>query len=195
LEVRKGVLELARAIPTVLAQFPDARFRLIGRSLPHPGTGEDLEVHLRRLLEAHLDKVEFLGPVPYSEITAYLADTDICVFPSIWEASGFVCKEAMAAARGVIGSSGSGMAEIIEDGRTGRLVAPGDVDALAKTMIGMLRDPSGRVAMGRAAREHVLSAFAHDVIGPMQEAAYARAIARAQERPAARPSEASCPSS
>jgi glycosyltransferase involved in cell wall biosynthesis len=178
LEVRKGVVELAEAIREVLARAPDTRFRLIGQSVPHPASGEDIAAYMRRSIGRDTPSVEFVGPVPYSEIPGYLRDTDVCVFPSVWEASGFVCKEAMAAARGVVASGGSGMAEIIDDGRTGRLVPPRSGGALAKAILEMLRDPAGRMNMGRAAREHVTSAFSPDVIAPLQEASYRRAMAR-----------------
>jgi glycosyltransferase involved in cell wall biosynthesis len=179
LEARKGVIELAQAIREVLSRAPAARFRLIGRSLPHPATGEDLQLYMRRVIGSNA-AVEFSGAIPYSELPTYLCDTDICVFPSAWEASGFVCKEAMAAARGVIGTTGSGMAEIIEDGRTGRLVPPRNSAALAKAILGMLGDPPGRERLGRAARDFVSRAFAPKIIGPLQEASYFKAMSRSR---------------
>lgn len=179
LEVRKGVIELAHAIRHVLSINPQARFRLVGASLPHPANGEDMQIHMRRLIGPRASSVEFVGVVPYTAIAAVLRDTDICVFPSVWEASGFVCKEAMAAARGVIATGGSGMAEIIEDRRTGRLVPPRDSRALARAILDMLGDPAGRMEMGRAARNHVCAAFSPSVIAPMQEASYRLARARA----------------
>ena len=176
LEARKGILVLVRAMRHILARVPDVGFRLVGQSLPHPVTGEDMEAHIRRALGANISRVEFTGRVPYSQIPAYLRDTDICVFPSIWEASGFVCKEAMAAARGVIATNGSGMAEIVRDGVTGRLTPPGDVNSLTSAISDMLNDPRCRMAMGSAARQHIVEAYAPDVIAPLQEESYRRAI-------------------
>lgn len=182
MEVRKGVLELARAIPMVLAEFPDAQFRFVGPSLPMPGSGRDLTEHIREMLSAHRDRIEYTGALGYRAAMQAWADSDIAVFPSYWEAYGFVCLEAMAAARGVIGSSAGGMAEIIEHGRTGLLVPPRNPKAIADAILALLRDPDRRVAMGRAARAHVATAYASDVIGPLQEASYRRAIARAKVR-------------
>jgi glycogen synthase len=113
-----------------------------------------------------------------------LGDSDICVFPSIWESVGFVCLEAMAAGRGVIASGGSGMAELIEDGRTGRLVPPRDPRSLAEAMLEVIADPSGRIAMGEKARAYARLAYTSEVIGPLQEASYLRAIKRGRPRPA-----------
>ena len=50
LEARKGVIELAQAMRLVLTHAPTTKFRLVGRSLPHPATGEDLAAYMRREL-------------------------------------------------------------------------------------------------------------------------------------------------
>ena len=169
LEVRKGVTDLAEAIPRVLAAYPEARFRLIGRSLPHPGTGEDLTSDLQRRIGRHADAVEFVEAVSYDEVPAYYADTDVCVFPSVWENFPNVCLEAMAAARGVVASSSGGMAEMVDDGVTGRLVAPGNPDDLADAIIGLLADPARRIRMGTAARRQSVERYSAEAIGPLQE--------------------------
>ena len=122
IEVRKGILELAKAIPLVLRRMPNAKFHFVGRVLPHPRDRKPLDEHVRRIVRGHLASVEFVGGVAYSEVPRFLEAADVCVFPSDWEASGFVCLEAMAAGRAVVGSAGGGMAEIIEHGRTGLLV-------------------------------------------------------------------------
>lgn len=182
LEARKGVLELAAAMRLVLAQAPTTKFRLVGRSLPHPSTGEDLAAYVRRQLGPFAEAVEFTDGLPHSEVARTLGDTDICVFPSVWEALGYVCLEAMAAGRGVVASGGSGMAEIIDDGRTGRLVRPRDSRGLADAILEMLADPARRIAMGEKARARISEAYTSDVIGPLQEASYLRAIERGRPR-------------
>ena len=182
LEARKGVIELAQAMRLVLSHAPATKFRLVGRSLPHPATGENLSAYMQRELGPFAQAVEFVGGLPHSEVARALGDTDICVFPSIWENFPYVCLEAMAAGRGVIASSGGGMAEIIDDGRTGRLVEPRDPRGLADAMLEMLADPADRIAMAKMARAHVGVAYSSQVIGPLQEASYLRAIERGRPR-------------
>lgn len=178
LEARKGVIELAEAMRLVLVRAPSTKFRLVGRSLPHPSTGEDLATHMRRLLGPFAGAVEFIDGIPHSEIPRLLGDTDICVFPSVWENLPYVCLEAMAAGRGVIASGGSGMVELIDDGRTGRLVQPRDARGLADAILAMIADPAGRISMGENARAKASMAYTSEVIGPLQEASYLRAIER-----------------
>lgn len=182
LEARKGVLELARAIPLVLAKRPDVRFRFIGRSLPHPEDGRPMIEHLRRQIRGYETSVEFIDAVPHVDVPRELARADVCVFPSDWEASGFVCLEAMAAARGVVGSSAGGMGELIEHGETGLLAPPRNPTSLSAAILELVADPSRRIVMGRAAREAALKLAAPSRVLPLQEASYRRAILRAQAR-------------
>lgn len=67
LEVRKGVLELAKAIPSVLKKVPQARFRFVGRVLPHPADGLGIDRHIRKVLGDCSGSVQFVGGLPYEE--------------------------------------------------------------------------------------------------------------------------------
>lgn len=183
LEVRKGVIELANAISIILKHTPDTKFRFVGRSLPHPSTKRDLIEHLRESIGAeNLDRVEFTGGVSHDQIPELLAATDIAVFPSYWENFPYVCLEAMSAASGVVGSQSGGMAEMIEDGRTGLLINPKKPREIADAIIALLKSPETRIKMGRAARDHVLSTYSADRIAPLQIASYERAIENAKKR-------------
>lgn len=182
LELRKGVIDLADAIPLVLRRFKAARFKFIGRSLPYPGSGEDIRGMLKRRLASVAHAVEFIDGLPYDQVHRHYAASDICVLPSIWENFPNVCLEAMSAARGVVGSSAGGMAEMIDDHRTGLHVPPRNPQAIAGAILTLLQEPERRMEMGSAAREHVRTAYAPDVIAPLQEASYERAIADARKR-------------
>ena len=176
LEMRKGVLDLADAIPHVLDRHPDARFQLVGRSLEHPRTDEDIRTLMERRLAAYDDRVDFLGLVPYETIPDLLTQSDVCVFPSLWENFPNVCLEAMTAARGVVGSARGGMAEMLDDGRVGNVVEPGNAPALADAILDLLNHPDRRKEYGAAARQRVLDAYSFDAVGPQQEACYEAAL-------------------
>jgi glycogen(starch) synthase len=183
LEVRKGVLELAKAIPMVLARAPDARFVFVGRSLPHPSTGEPLdEVILKIAGPAAARSITFAGGVNSDQVSGYLAASAVAVFPSYWENFPYVCLEAMSAACAVIGSNAGGMAEIIDDNRTGILVAPRSPRQIAAAIIDLLNSPAKRAAMGTAARARVVERYSSEAIAPLQEASYRLGIHRAAER-------------
>lgn len=91
------------------------------------------------------------------------AATDIAIVPSTEpESFGLVAVEAMAMSCPVIASGHGGLLEIVDDGLTGKLVAPGDIDALAMTIRLLARDSVMRQAMGKAGREKYLTHFSQD---------------------------------
>jgi glycogen synthase len=178
LETRKGVIDLAKAIPIVLRQCPDVRFRFVGRSDLSPNPELTMRQYLEHLLGKDIQSVEFTDRVPLDDIPMILASTDICVFPSIWENFPNVCLEAMAAARGVIGSCAGGMAEMLGGGTAGRLVPPRSPKKIARAIAELVEDPALRMQLGQAARQRVLTEYCSDRIGVLLERSYARAIAR-----------------
>ena len=180
LEFRKGVRDLACAIPQVLAVLPKMRFRFVGADVADD-YGVFMMGELKKMLGPALSSVEFTGPRPLVEIPALLADTDICVFPSLWENFPLVCLESMAAARGVIGSRAGGMAEQLDEGRCGRLISPQRPDEIAKEIIFLAQHPEERQRLGREARARVLEMYNKERIGRLQEESYQRAIDRKRQ--------------
>ncbi len=178
LEVRKGVIDLAKAIPLILAEQPQAKFRFVGGFQKSPNPQQNMFEYLRDLLQPHLKSVEFTGQLPSEQIPSALSVTDICVFPSIWESFGYVCLEAMAAGRGVVGSSSGGMAEIINSDKFGRLVPPKNPEKIARAVIELLEAPKLRQHLGSAARSRVMEQYNIERVGSLQEASYRRAIAQ-----------------
>lgn len=177
LEVRKGVLELAAAIPKILRHHPDVQFRFIGAAWPSPTPGLNMQQYLLQRLHRYRRQIEFTGAVPLEAIPTLLAETDICVFPSRWENFPGVCLEAMAAARGIVGSSAGGMVEMLEQGAVGRLVNPAQPQEIATAVNELLSQPNLRIQLGQAARDRILTHYNLATIGQLQEQIYAEAIA------------------
>jgi glycosyltransferase involved in cell wall biosynthesis len=82
--------------------------------------------------------------------------------------------EAAAAGCCVVAADHGGLPEIVTDGETGRLVAPGDVDALAAVLAELRDDPAQRERLGAAARADVRARFAPERLAREVEAVYAR---------------------
>jgi glycosyltransferase involved in cell wall biosynthesis len=178
LEFRKGVIDLAEAIPSILKRHPDVTFRFLGSPKESPVPGQDMKQYLQTLLTPHAKSVEFPAAVPMSEIPRMLSEADICIFPSIWENFPNVCLESMSAARATIGSSAGGMAEQLDGGKCGRLVGPRDAKDIASKTIELLDDEKLRIELGERARQRVLDEYNLARIGAIQEASYTRAIDR-----------------
>ena len=95
-----------------------------------------------------------------SELAAAYGVAYVVAAPSVYlDMFPTVVLEAMAAGRPVVVSCFAGTSEIIEDGRTGRVVNPLDVDALAEALLSLLRDKAGATQMGKAAQKLVEERF------------------------------------
>jgi glycosyltransferase involved in cell wall biosynthesis len=144
----KGHLEFVDAAALIHAARPDCRFTIYGDALfSEPGVEQ-----YAREVRAHAAglPVEFTGWV--DDPAAALAETDLLLVPStLVEATTRVILEAYAAGTPVIAFGNGGIPEVVDDGRTGRLVR--SVEEMARAAIDLLADPARRVAMSAAARE------------------------------------------
>jgi glycosyltransferase involved in cell wall biosynthesis len=95
------------------------------------------------------------GSVPPAEVGDYYRRAAVIVVPSLREGYGVAAREAMAHGRAVVASSVGGLLDVVEDGVTGVLVAPGDARSLRAAIERLLDDDSVRSALGEAARERV----------------------------------------
>lgn len=177
LEPRKGVVELAAAIPLLLRQLPELRFRLIGPSWPFKKT--DMESWMRATYPDSMHAVDFVGPIARDRLAEELSRCDAVVLPSRWESFGLVCAEAMSAGRAVVGSSAGGMAEIIVDGESGLLVPPYSPQGIAQAVLRLANDPGLVARLAQGGRARVLEHLGPRRVLPLQVRSYRRAIARA----------------
>ena len=172
LEQRKGVADLVEAIPLILKAEPKSRFRFVGKPDTHPGTLERYDLYIMRRLRRFRSSIEMVGGCAPNKIPEEYRAVNVCVFPSVWENFPNVCLEAMAAGRAIVASSAGGMAEMIQDLVTGRLVAPHAPKQIAEAVIQLLRSPAQCRAMGDGARQRVVATYDAETIGPQLELSY-----------------------
>lgn len=122
-----------------------------------------LEGQIRRLRLA--DCVTLLGALPHEEVMRLLARGAVFVMPSVRARDGEmdgipnVVLEALSVGTPVVATRLSAIPEIVRDGETGRLVPPGDDDALARAIAETLREPETSQAMARRGRDLVRQQF------------------------------------
>lgn len=129
----KGHDTLLRAMRRVVEELPDARLLVIGDGPGRAGC-ERLAQRLGIAGAVHL--LGFRDDVP-----ELLAAVDLVAMPSRREGLPFTAIEAMAAGRPIVASDTGGLPEIVEHERSGLLVEPGDVSALAEAVVRVLKDP------------------------------------------------------
>ncbi len=140
---------LIKAVARARAEVPDLQLSLAGR-------GEQTRDLLRLVVSLGLkDAVQFVGYVPNNEIYKFLVGHHIMVMPSLQESFGVAALEAGACGRPVIATRVGGIPEIVLNNRTGLLVPPNDIDALAEAIVKLAKDEELRRSMGKAAYEFV----------------------------------------
>ena len=172
---------------TVRARFPGPRVLFVGRLVYYKGVEVLIDAMARAAgtllligtgpLEPELraravslgigDRVHFLGRVPDEELPAYYQGSDLFVLPSIakTEAFGVVQIEAMAAGLPVVSTNlPTGVPWVNEDGTTGFVVPPGNVDALARAIDTIAVDGALRARFGHFAARRARDRFSRETM-------------------------------
>lgn len=150
IEIRKGTLVLLKAMSHVIGQYENVELVIAG--------GRHVSVS-EKMLDEVLDSrgirscVKLPGHIPWQEIKKLYESCDIFAIPSYYETFCISAVEAMACGRPVVGTFGTALPEVVEDGVTGLLVPPGDATALAEAILRLLNDEGLARRMGAAGRE------------------------------------------
>jgi sugar transferase (PEP-CTERM/EpsH1 system associated) len=143
---------LLRAVETLLAQGLDASLLLVGQ-------GPELDRLKSLAASSPLLRDRAIFPGPSDDVPALLGAMDVFVLPSVREGMSNALLEAMAAGLPVIAMRVGGNPEIIEDGRSGWLLPPGDAEVLADRLGQLAASPALRERLGSEARRRVLECF------------------------------------
>jgi L-malate glycosyltransferase len=150
----KGHDVLLHAAIEVTRAWPDAIFQFVGdgplrASLEQQAASAGLGDHVRFL--GHRDDV---GDI--------LTASDLFAFPSFMEAFPNGVMEAMASGLPVVATKVGGIPELVQHGRNGLLVPPGDSAALAGAILRMLGSPADADEYGRAARKTIAARYSFE---------------------------------
>lgn len=153
----KGARVLVQAFAKVKEQLPEARLLI---------AGQGPESRALQELISNLDlasSVSLLGHLTRDEMERRFAGAWVQAVPSLWEdpfSNG--AAEAMMRGTAVVASASGSLNEMIDEGQTGLLFKPGDVDALAAALLRLLQNRSLAEEMGRAGRKKALSFFSEE---------------------------------
>ena len=170
LRPEKGHDVLIDAAVSVLRRFPDATFQVVG-------DGPEREALLTRA-DARGVAGAFSFQGHQDDVPKVLAASDLFVLPSRSEAFPNAVLEAMAAGLPIVASGVGGIVELIDDNRTGLLVGPGDPDALADRICGLMEEPARAASLGAAARAQARARYSFDRMVAAFESIYVNELAR-----------------
>lgn len=138
---RLGAEKRLMDIKPMLEKLPNARLCIVGKG--------PQENELKEWFAG--TNTVFTGQISGDTLSEAFASADVFVMPSDSETLGFVVLESMASGVPVVGANAGGIPDIIDDGKTGFLVEPGDIDGFVERLK-QLRDVKFRKYMGKAAR-------------------------------------------
>jgi len=169
IEEQKNLPLFLRAAAEISATFAETTFVIAG-------DGALREQMIRSVRELAVDRtVELIGTI--DDVPTFLAGLDQFWLTSDWEGTPNVVLEAMAAGLPVIATAVGGTPEIVDDGTTGVLVAPGDLPGLVAASRRLLENPREADTLGERARSAVQERFSISAMVAATEAVY-RDVAR-----------------
>jgi glycosyltransferase involved in cell wall biosynthesis len=157
---RKGAFRLLDAwskLVTDGSNLAPARLTIAGDGDVDRARAVVARLHLAESVQVH----SWLSP---AEVADLLGTAHVLALPSRSEGQPMAVLEAMARGLCVVASTVDGIPELIEDGASGVLVAPNDVDALATALRTVINDHELRDRLGDAALDRARQTFDLDVI-------------------------------
>lgn len=166
---RKGCFDIPAVWERVKEKCPDA-------SLVMAGDGEMARVKEAFSRKGLADAVSFPGWVRGEEKERLLQGSGIFLFPSYHEGMPMAVLEAMAYSLGIVTTAVGGIPQLIQNGESGALAAPGDTEMIAAALERFLTDEPYRDACGKAARKKAQAEYSLErhleKLGEIYEKAY-----------------------
>jgi glycosyltransferase involved in cell wall biosynthesis len=165
----KGLQYLIEAEPIITRAVPDARIVIAGSGEPFEKyrqamiNPDSFEVHNR-----HIREREVAGLFQYASVV---------VLPYLEASQTGVVPIAYAFGKPVVATRVGGIPEVVDHGRTGLLVPPGDPKSLAEAIIALLRNREQRMEMGRKAKEETQNRLSWSSIAERTVGVYEKALA------------------
>ena len=158
---RKDPLTLIKCINIINKEIPDVELRIAGKVTDMKYYNAIKEYTFNNNLT---NNVSFLSKLEENEIKKEYSTCSLFCLPSRQETAPMVIAEAMACGKPVVATNICGIPYMIEDGKTGFLFDPGDVQKLAEKILVLLKDKNLRDKMGEEAKNVAKQRWNSDVI-------------------------------
>jgi mannosyltransferase len=158
---QKGTDVFVDAMCRLLPRYPDFTAVIVGAvAVEQTAFANDLK---KRIEAAGLpSRIVITGELSIEDVQRWYQRLTIYAFTSRNEGFGLTLIEAMSVGAALVASRAGAAELVVEDGVTGVLTPPGDVDALVAALEPLMRDPASSAAMGARARARVLAQFSLD---------------------------------
>lgn len=157
LTVLKGMMTFTPAIKEILLRYTEYKVIIAGRDEPVDAHIPSMQAWMEQQFEEVKDRVLFTGALEKDKVMELMAQSRVCVVPSLWENYPNVVLEAMSAGCAVAAAKTGGIPEMIAEGRTGVLFHPRKASSIVQAIDGLLKDEPKRLKLAVAAREAVFN--------------------------------------
>jgi mannosyltransferase len=157
----KGTDVFVDAMCRLLPRYPDFCAVIVGAiTADQTAFANDLKTRIEAAGLA--SRIVMTGELPVDDLPRWYQRLTIYAFTSRNEGFGLTLLEAMSVGAALVASRAGAAELVVEDGVSGVLTPPGDVEALATALEPLLRDPASAVSMGERARKRVIAEFSLD---------------------------------
>ncbi len=170
---RKNAVTVVEAAARLIEEFPYLKVRLCGEASDQAYAAR-LEQTIEQLSMG--EYVDVCGRLNQSEVAEEIKQASIMVLPSLQENAPMVVAECMAAGLPVVASNLCGMPDMIDDGDTGYLVDPFDIEAIAGAVKRLLLNDELRAQLGSRAKDVAYQRFHPTSVAAATIEAYREAI-------------------
>jgi glycosyltransferase involved in cell wall biosynthesis len=169
----KGLDLLLDALAEARRHSPNLRLLIAGEPMQKWSqyASQIARLELENVVDLHLHFI------PTDVLPVYLSAADLVVLPYRATFQSGVVLAAYAYELPVLATAVGGLPELVDAGKTGFLVPPDDVPALARALVAAAADPNRLVSMGKAAREHNDEIHGWDEIASRHEEIYREVVA------------------
>lgn len=164
----KGIHVLIQAFNRIAGQFPTAELLIVGNG--------PMERELKAISEKtpHGKRIIFQKAVAPHTVPIQIAGAQVVVLPAFYDPFPHSVLETLALVRPMVATRVGGIPEIIEDGKTGWLVEPGDASALAKAIVDVFQNPAEAERRAVEGARRVRDRFTWEILVNELEQLYTR---------------------
>jgi len=155
---KKGIRELIEAFLKVQKKIPDIILNILGRDSKDQEGNSFIETLKKLIPEQNSHQIQFHGSIPGYDLPKWLAQSELCIYPSHSESFGLTVIEALAMEKPIIVSDIAVFKEIVDTSEA-RFCSVQNSDDLAKQIEWMLLNPEIAIQMGKKGRYRVLKQY------------------------------------
>ena len=173
---RKGIRQVIEAFSVLASRHPSMRLGILGAGVPAPGILAGFPEPLRSRIVVH-------PLLSHADCAEALLDYDIFLLPSFFEGTPLALIEAMCTGIPVVTTATCGMKDVVEDGRNGLLVAPGNSGEIVRSIESLMNDSSLGRRLGEQAAEDAARKYTWRAVAELVDAAYSSLLKSGLDRP------------